>query len=123
MISFQIAALEILLGESTQPANVAASDLPTQHRYSSRRISALESRDRWSRIRRSNLPAPRQKPIAQDRSRRAPTSWLDSEHLSQITKRAGHLLKNPRTLCPTSDNRSYVRFGLGFPRVFCNNRI
>src|SRR4051794_35776061 len=33
--------------------------------------------------------------------------------------RAGQLFKVRRHLYPTSDNRSYVRFGLGFHRGFC----
>src|SRR5687767_6746198 len=32
-----------------------------------------------------------------------------------MSKRAGHVLINSRHPCPTSDNRSYVRFGLENP--------
>ena len=36
---------------------------------------------------------------------------------------AGRELRFWRGLCPTSDNRSYVRFGLGFPREIRDNAV
>jgi hypothetical protein len=48
---------------------------------------------------------------------------VDPEAVRQTTKRAGQLLKVRRDLCPTSDNRSYVRFSLIFPRRITHNNI
>jgi ribosomal protein L37E len=47
---------------------------------------------------------------------------LDPDDVGHYMKRAGRLLRIARNLCPTSDNRCYVRFRGGFRRDLSNNR-